>query len=134
LLYYECMTRVYLADALLIERKALHFLLLDINMEIAGEAGDWSTVMANVPHCQPDMLVVDLKLLPSNAHAALAELRGACPNMLVIVLIPSLEARQQAALMVGADVYISKSEIPGQVAAHLRAAAGNGETGKSIDR
>ena len=109
---------------MLVERKALRLLLLDMNMDIAGEAGDWPTVLANVPNCHTDMLVVDWDLLPRNARAVLNELRVACPNMLTIILISHLEARQQAALMVGADMFISKGEIPGRVAEHLRAAAG----------
>ena len=118
------MTRVFLADAMLLERNALRLLLLDMNMEIAGEAGDWSTALAHVPNCHTDMLVIDSGLLPRDPHAALDELRRACPNLLVIVLISHLEARHQAALTVGADMFISKGEIPGRVAEHLRAAAG----------
>jgi hypothetical protein len=34
-------TRVYIADALIDERSALRLILLDLNMEVAGEAGDW---------------------------------------------------------------------------------------------
>ena len=111
---------------MLLERKALRLLLLDMdmNMEIAGEAGDWSTALANVPNCHTDMLVIDSGLLPHDAHAALDELRRACPKTLVIVLISHLEARHQAAFTVGADIFISKGEIPGRVAEHLRAAAG----------
>lgn len=128
MLYYGYMTRVFLADAMLIERNALRLLLQDMNMEIAGEAGDWSTTLAKTPKCRADMLVIDSGLLPRDAHAALDELRRACPSVLVIVLISHLEARQQAALTVGADMFISKGETPGRVAEHLRAAAGKTRT------
>jgi DNA-binding NarL/FixJ family response regulator len=127
------MTRVYLADAIVIERNALRILLLDMNMEIAGEAGDWATALANIPICNPDMLVVDWELLPRDAHAGLNELRVTCPNMLAIILISHLEARQQAARTVGADMFISKSELPERVAEYLRIAAGAGN-GKARHR
>ncbi len=117
------MTRVYLADALPEERSALRLVLLDLNLEIAGEAADWSTTLVQAPISRTDMLLVDWDLLPSAPGAALEELRKACPAALVIVLISHLDARQQAALSAGADAFISKSETPERVAEHLRTVA-----------
>ena len=123
LLYYECMTRVFLADALTEERAALRLMLLDLNMEIAGEAADWPTTIAQAPISRTDMLLVDWDLLPVAPVAALDELRKACPEALVIVLISHLDARQQAALSAGADAFISKGETPERVAERLRTVA-----------
>ena len=124
LLYYEFMTRVFLADALTEERAALRLMLLDLKMEIAGEAADWSTTLAQAPISRTDMLLVDWDLLPSAAPtAALGELRKACPEALVIILISHLDARQQAALSAGADAFISKGELPERVAERLRTVA-----------
>ena len=117
------MIRVYIADAISTERSALRLMLLDLNMEIAGEAGNWSTTLAEVPIRHIDILVTEWELLPSMPGAALDELRKACPQVLLIILISHLEARQQAALSVGADVFISKGEVPERVVEHLRAAA-----------
>ena len=119
------MTRVYLADALIDERAALRLILLDLNMEIAGEAADWSTTLEQAPISRTDILLVDWPLLPGSPGAALEELRGACPAALVIVLISHLDARQQAALSAGADAFISKGETPERVAEHLRTLAAN---------
>ena len=124
LLYYEVMTRVYLADALSEERSALRRLLLDLDMEIAGEAADWPTTLVQAPVSRADMLLVDWDLLPDNLGVqALAELRLACPNAIVVVLISQLDARQQAALSTGADAFISKGETLERVAERLRLAA-----------
>ena len=117
------MIRVFLADALAQERSALRLILLDLNMEISGEAKDWSTTLAQVPISRTDMLLVDWALLPSAPVAALEELRKACPEALVIVLISHLDARQQAALSAGADAFISKAETPERVAERLRTVA-----------
>ena len=117
------MTRVYLADALTEERSALRLLVLDLKMEIAGEAADWSTTLVHAPVSRADMMLVDWDLLPSEPSAALAELRKACPAALVIVLISHLDARQQAALSAGADAFISKGETPERVAERLRIVA-----------
>lgn len=39
------MIRVFLADAGIDERSALRLLLLDLNMEVVGEAADWPTTL-----------------------------------------------------------------------------------------
>ena len=114
---------VYIAAALLTERSALRILLLDMNMEIAGEADNWLTTLAETPKCGADMLVTDWELLPDEFNEALGKLRRVCLKTLIIILISHLDARQQAALSVGADAFISKGEMPERVAQHLRAAA-----------
>jgi DNA-binding NarL/FixJ family response regulator len=123
-LYYECMTRVYVADAIPEERSALRLMLLDLDMEVAGEGADWTTTLAQAPASFTDMLLIDWDLLPrSSPTAALEELRRACPAALVIILISHLDARQQAAISSGADAFISKGETPERVAERLRSVA-----------
>jgi len=123
-LYDEYMTRVYVADTLTEERSALRLMLLDLNMEVVGEAADWATTLAQAPVSGTDMLLVDWDLLPRiSPSAALDELRKICPVALVIVLISHLDARQQAALSSGADAFISKGETPERVSEHLRSVA-----------
>lgn len=117
------MTRVFIADAKPEERSALRLLLLDLKMDVVGEAAEWPTTLANAPKTKLDMLLVEWDLLPKAAGAALDELRKACPTALVIVLISHLDARQQAALSAGADAFISKGETPERVAERLRTVA-----------
>jgi DNA-binding NarL/FixJ family response regulator len=121
--YHILMTRVFVADAQPEERSALCLLLQDLKMEVVGEAADWTTTVAQAPLSRIEMLLVDWDLLPSKPSAALEELRQACPTALVIVLISHLDARQQAALSAGADIFISKGEMPERVAERLRNAA-----------
>jgi DNA-binding NarL/FixJ family response regulator len=117
------MTRVYIADAKPEERSALRLLLLDLKMEVVGEAADWFTTLAQAPTRRVDMLLIEWDLLPNSPTAALDELRRACPVTLVIILISHLDARQQAAISAGADAFISKGETPERVAEHLRTVA-----------
>lgn len=121
--YDEDMTRVYIADSKTEERSALRLVLLDLKMTIAGEAADWITTLAQAPISRTDMLLIDWDLLPASPTSALDELRRACPAALVIILISHLDARQQAALSAGADAFISKGEMPEQVAERLRSIA-----------
>jgi DNA-binding NarL/FixJ family response regulator len=114
------MTRVFISDAKAEERAALRVVLLDLKMEIAGEAADWPNTLTQVPVNQIDMLVIEWNLLPNPPGTALDELRKACPTALVVVLISHLSALQQAALSAGADAFISKDELPERVAERLR--------------
>ena len=117
------MTRVFLADAQFEERNALRLLLLDLKMEVVGEAADWPTTLMQVPVSRTEMLLVDWDLLPGEPNSALEELRKVSPVALVIVLISHLDAREQAALSAGADAFISKGETPERVAERLVAVA-----------
>jgi DNA-binding NarL/FixJ family response regulator len=127
------MTRVYVADSRPEERSALGLLLLDLNMEVVGEASDWFTTLIQAPISRVDMLLVDWDLLPNNApNEAMDGLRKACPSTLVVILISNLDARKQAALSLGADVFISKGETPERVAQHLRIAAARVPTKASL--
>jgi DNA-binding NarL/FixJ family response regulator len=129
-LYYEYMTRVYIADAKPEERTALRLVVLDLKMEVVGEADNWITTLAQAPVHGTEMLLIDWDLLPtSSPTAALDELRRACPAALVIVLISHLDVRQQAALSAGADAFISKGETPERVAERLRSVADGIPTG-----
>lgn len=121
--YDMCMTRVYVADAKPEERSALRLVLLDLKMDVVGEAADWATTLAQAPIKQTDMLLIDWDLLPNSPTAALEELRKACPAALVIILISHMDARQQAALSAGADAFISKGETPERVAERLLSVA-----------
>lgn len=117
------MTKVLLAAPQSDVRAALRLMLLDLDMQVVGEAVDWSSTLALAPQTQPQMLLIDWELMSVESGHTLAHLRAVCPAAVVIVLISQLDARQQAALSSGADAFISKGEMPDRVAARLRAAA-----------
>lgn len=117
------MTRVLLADGQPDVRSAMRLLLLDLQMEVVGEAADWPAALDRASSSQPDMLVVDWEMIPDDS--SLAALRAICPAAVVIVLISRLDARQQAALSAGADRFISKGDAPERVAQRLSEAAGS---------
>jgi DNA-binding NarL/FixJ family response regulator len=114
------MTRVYLADAHFEERSALRLVLLDLKMEVVGEAADWPTTFSLAPATRLDMLLVDWDLLPTELGLqVLGELRRVCIKAIIIVLISPMDARHQAAVSAGADAFISKGETPQRVAERL---------------
>lgn len=115
------MTRVFLADSQPELRAALRLMLMDMHMEVVGEAADWPAALVEAAGTQPDMVVVDWDMIPGDS--SLPALRATCPAAVVIVLISHLDARQQAALSAGADSFISKGETPERVSKRLREAA-----------
>ena len=118
------MTRVFIADAQPDERSALRLMVLDLKLEVVGEAADWPITLAQAPATCLDMLLVDWDLLPAGLGVqSLAELRLACPNAIVVVLISHLDAHHQAALSAGADAFISKGETPERVIERLNSIA-----------
>ncbi len=117
------MARIYIADGLAEERSALRLVLRSLDMVVVGEAADWETALANAPATRLDILLVDWDLLPAESGTALDVLRAACPGAIIVILISHMDARQQAALSAGADVFISKGESPERVAERLRGIA-----------
>ncbi len=117
------MARIYIADGLAEERSALRLVLRSLDMVVVGEAADWETALAKAPATRLDILLVDWDLLPAESGTALDVLRAACPGAIIVILISHMDARQQAALSAGADVFISKGESPERVAERLRGIA-----------
>lgn len=117
------MTRVYLADALPEERSALRLLLLDLDMEVVGEASDWSTVLAQAGPSNADMFLIDADLFPDAPSAALNDLRKARSTATIIILINHIGEYRQTALFSAPSILISKDETPERIADRLRFAA-----------
>jgi DNA-binding NarL/FixJ family response regulator len=119
------MTRTYIADAKADERSALRLVLLDLKMNVVGEASDWLTTLAEVPLHHVEVLLIDWDLLPESPGKVLSELRKVCLSSLVIIIISYLDARHQAAFSVGADAFISKGETSDRVTEYLRSLVSN---------
>ena len=117
------MPRVFLANNHPTERSALRLFLIDLQMQIVGEAEDWLSTLAQAPAITPAILLVAFSLLPNEPSLALQELRLACPTAMVVVLLSDWDARRHAALSSGADYFISKWDRPDKVAEQLRIAA-----------
>lgn len=115
------MIRVYVATAKPEERAALRLMLIDLDQQVVGEASDWFTTLAQAPTTNFNLLLVDWDMLPMNAATGLQELRrrSAATYAIIVVLTSMLDASKQAALATGADLFISKSEIPDLMAEKL---------------
>jgi len=116
------MTSAFITVANPVERYPLQMLLRNLKIKVIGEADDWSTTVAQVPVCLASILLVEWELIPAVQSVAIAKLRQACPDPLVVILFSNLEARQQSASAAGADVFISKTESAEVIAQGLMSA------------
>src|SRR5512141_2123228 len=119
------MMRVFIANAKAYERSALRLMLLNLKMQVVGEASDWLTALVKAPATNFNLLLVDWDLLPANTATGLSAMREACSNAIIVVLTSYLEAHEQAAQSAGADAFISKGEIPNRLPDHLLAISSN---------
>lgn len=118
------MTRLYISTATPNENSPLRLILLDTDLEVIGESADWFTTVVEVPVNHVDMLLLDWDLLPINSPgAALYDLRKTCPSMLIVIFISQQDAQKQAALSIGADMFITKGEKPERMAERLEVVA-----------
>jgi uncharacterized protein YjbJ (UPF0337 family) len=126
-MYYKILTmmRVFIANAKAEERSALRVMLLNLRLEVVGDASDWQTALVKAPATNFNLLLVDWDLLPADAATSLSAMRRACSNAIIVVLTSYLDAHQQAAQSAGADAFISKGEIPNRLADHLLAISRN---------
>jgi DNA-binding NarL/FixJ family response regulator len=119
------MVNVYIADASKEERAALRWLLKDLKMQVVGEAANWPAVLSEAPRLNPDLLLIDYGLVNTNSGFSLSKLRAACSPTVAIILISSLALREQATQSTGADVFISKYDLPEDIAKQIQDAAEN---------
>jgi DNA-binding NarL/FixJ family response regulator len=87
-------------------------------IEIVGEAANARDLLAQSQTVHPDLILLDWTLPKMQAVDLLANLRGICPNVAVIVLSGRPEARQ-AALDAGADGFVGKYELPEKLLAAI---------------
>lgn len=116
LFYNWGMKRVYLADARPIERSDLRLLLVDLDMQVVGEAGGWSSVLNHGPTTHPDVVVVEWSLISARSVAAMKELRMAYPKAVLVVVPGQMDAQQRSILIAGTDEYSREHQLSNRLA------------------
>ena len=108
----ESRIRVLIADDHPQVRSALRLLLQEeLDVIVVGEASDLEQALELVGVEEPDLVLLDWELLAQDGATALTGLRTAIPELAVIALSGSPEARREA-LAAGADAFVSKGDPP----------------------
>ena len=117
------MTTVVLADDEILLRKALASLLpLEGDITVLAEAADGAGAVDAVLAHRPDVLVIDLEMPGVDGLSAVAEIRGALPGQVVLML--TRHARPgvlRSALRLGVQGFASKAAEPAHLAAIIAA-------------
>jgi DNA-binding NarL/FixJ family response regulator len=107
--------RILIADPQPKVRFALRVLLeQQTRLEVVGEAGDAEGLLGQVEDACPDAVLLGWELAGIPLEHLMHKLRQACPKLIVIALSGRLEAKR-AAIALGADAFVSKSNPPEQL-------------------
>jgi DNA-binding NarL/FixJ family response regulator len=124
-------TRILIVDDHPLTREALSSLLRAHGFDVAGEAADGKTAVAEAARLLPDLVLLDLSMPGMDGLTALPQLRAAAPDCEVVVLTASgTEENLLSAIRGGAAGYLLKSEPPERIVAFLRG-VGDGEAALS---
>ncbi len=100
--------RVLIADDRLSSRNGLRALLAtQLEIEIVGEAADGREAVHLVEQCQPDVVLMDLRMPVIDGLEATRMIKGRWPQVKVIALT-MYSSHQSEALAAGADVFLVK--------------------------
>src|SRR4051812_46233068 len=119
------MIRVFIADDQLLVRQGIRTLLeLDPAIEIAGEADDGDQALARVPHCRPDVLLLDIRMPNRSGIDVLRDLSAidALPPTLILTTFDD-SATVLEAIRAGARGFLLKDVSYDQLITAIRAIA-----------
>ncbi len=93
-----------------------------MNAEVVAEVCDAREAVLQTATVRPNLIVVEWGLIQELSCTALDVLRAVSPASTKIVLLSSLNVRQHAAMVSGADVFISKADSTQSVVHRFRSA------------
>jgi DNA-binding NarL/FixJ family response regulator len=98
--------RIAVAEDSLLVREGLTRLLRDAGIDVVGEAGSVSELLAVVEREQPDAALIDIRLPPTFSNeglSAAAEIRSRFPRVALLVLSQYVDAEYAVRLLEGND-------------------------------
>ena len=117
------MIRVFIADDQALVRQGIRALLeTDPGISIAGEAESGDAVIAALPHCEVDVLLLDVRMPGKNGLEVIRELAGSLPPTLVLTTFDD-DAIVIESIRSGARGFMLKDASFEQLAGAIRALA-----------
>ncbi len=117
--------RVVLADDQELLRLGFKMILAqEPDMEVVGEASDGAEAIALASSCQPDIVLMDIRMPGIDGIEATRRIVAATPTVRVLVLTTfDLDAYAFGALRAGASGFLLKDVPPGELVAGIRIVA-----------
>ena len=117
--------RVLLADDHEVVRVGLRSLLeIEPDMRVVAEAGDGATAIREAQAHRPDVVIMDVRMEPTDGIAACREIKSLLPETGVLMLTSfGTEEAVLAALMAGASGFLLKNAGRAEVLRAVRAVA-----------
>jgi two-component system, NarL family, response regulator NreC len=118
-------SQILLADGNVLFRRGLRTLLgSESDLKVVEEASDAADALAKVRLAKPDVLVIDLSLIHEAGQQAALALRQANPGTAILFLTETDTPEQlHAAVVAGAHAYMLKGSTPQQLIAGIRQVA-----------
>lgn len=96
--------RVVVADDAMLTREGIVHLLADAGIDVVAQADDAEGLLREVRHCEPDVVIVDIKMPPTHTDEGLVaaeRIRDEHPDVAVLVLSQYLEPSYAMRLLEG---------------------------------
>jgi DNA-binding NarL/FixJ family response regulator len=120
------MTVLIVDDSMAFRARVRRMLSAHPEIELAGEAGDGATALADVERLRPDAVLLDLHMPGTDGFSVLRELQARNEQVPVIVLTNDVTASARArCAALGARAVIDKQDASDHVAPALRLLAAN---------
>jgi CheY-like chemotaxis protein len=101
--------RIYICDDSPEYRMLLRMVLADAGATIVGEGADGREALEQAAGTDPSVLLLDLNMPGLGGLELLPQLRAALPQVKIVVLTTSkADEAERAAMMLGADAFVSK--------------------------
>jgi two-component system response regulator DevR len=120
--------RIFLVDDHEIVRRGIVDLVeYEPDLEIVGEASSVAEALARIPHCRPDVAVLDVRMPDGDGVELCRDLRSRMPglNCLMLTSYPDDEALFDA-IMAGASGFVLKQVLGSDLLTALRTVGGGG--------
>ena len=117
--------RILLVEDNDVFREALELLLgMRADIEVVGSIGDGADAADECRRVKPDVVIMDYRLPGLDGVQATIAVRDACPNVGVVALTASANAREIEALYAaGADACLTKDRELDEIVDAIKAAA-----------
>jgi CheY-like chemotaxis protein len=101
--------RIYICDDSPEYRMLLRMVLADAGATVVGEGADGHDALEQAAATDPSVLLLDLNMPGIGGLEVLPQLRAALPHVKIVVLTTTkADEAERAAIMLGADAFVSK--------------------------